>query len=79
MPNITRLKREIKELEHKIESGVYKGENLLIARDMLNDKKSELEKYNERKVVSVVDAPIKGLKKPRTNVTSVTMGGGMKM
>ena len=73
-----KLVREIKEIEHKIDSGVYKGEQLLIARDMLNDKKAELEKFNERKVVSITNAPIKGLK-TNSNVTSVTMGGGMKM
>ena len=78
MPNADKLKREIKELESKIASGVYRGEQLLIAQDMLKDKKAELERCKETKVTSVTNAPIKGLKKPNNTVTSVQMTGGFK-
>ncbi len=80
MSNIEKLTKEIKELEQKINSGVFKGQQYQIAMDMLSDKKCELDRLNAKKVVTpVVNAPIKGLKEPKSNVTSVQMTGGMRM
>ena len=71
------LKLEIESLETNIKKGLYEGENLLTAKDLLKTKRDELSKLAVKKVKPVENAPIKGLRE-KTVKTASQMSGGLR-